>query len=147
MSEEKRPDSPFDENEEPQPISMETIEIGNLLWGHSREQYSVPRKYQEYFGDMLEELGFDRYGLPLFTEDRTFQNDVFAVRPYWWGDDDSPEAELPNFEYYPMHFKLHWYKYPLRDSYSNLPVQKEMLEEIFEGCKKSLRKEKIYGNK
>lgn len=140
MTEEKQNFSPYDENAKPQPIDVETMELGNLLFGHSRGNYSVPRKYEEYFGEMLEELGFDRYGLPLFTEDRTFQNDVFAVRPYWWGDDEDPRSELPNFEYFPMHFKLHWYKYPLRDSYSNLPVQKEMLEEIFEGCKKSLEK-------
>ena len=139
MSEEKQNSSPFDENEKPQPIDVETMELGNLLFGHSRGNYSVPRKYEEYFGEMLEQLGFDRYGYPQFTEARTFQNEVFAVRPYYWGDDDN-EAELPNFEYYPQHFTLRWYKYPLRDAYSNVPVTKEMLEEIFEGCKKSLEK-------
>jgi len=42
--------------------------------------------------------------------------------------DDCPIV-LPNFEHRPSGFRLKWYKYPLRDSYSNKPLTAKMIRE------------------
>lgn len=115
------------------------MELGNLLFGHSRGTFIVDRKLERYFVEQLESLGFDAYG---YTKEGKygFQNEIFEVRPYWWGDDDALEATLPNFRYIPMNIEIRWYKYPLRDSYSNKPITYELLTEIFRECKKNIKK-------
>lgn len=72
------------------------------------------------------------------TEDVTyFSNDIFEVRPYYWGD--SPElAEKANFLYKPTGLKIKWYKYPLRDAYANQNITYKELEEILQKCLKSI---------
>lgn len=45
-------------------------------------------------------------------------------------NDHKPECAIiqPNFEHIPSGFKLQWYKYALRDSYSNEPLTKAMIK-------------------
>lgn len=73
------------------------------------------------------------YGTP-------FENDVFAVRCYDWGDADE---RLPNFEHKPSGFSMEWYKYPLRGCYSNrritLPEFVRMIDECIESVKAGRR--------
>lgn len=133
------------------------MELGNMIFGNSRGEYPVDRAWQDDFCEFLYECGFSGYG---FIEDekleefekfdasddgmiesRYFENDVFIVRPYYWGEDEKI-AELPNFVYKPTGFELQWYKYPLRDSYMNQNITFEKLQEIIEHCKES-----ILGNK
>lgn len=105
------------------------MEIGNMLFGHSRGIYEIDRIFQDRFQTLLKSAGYDGYGV----EDGDWHSKSFIVRPYWWGDDDAPEVDLPNFECPRLDLKIKWYKYPLRDSYSNIPFTEEMmcsLEEI-----------------
>ena len=53
--------------------------------------------------------------------------------PYYWGDDEEVK-KLPNFVYKPENIEIRWYKYPFRDSYSNVPVDEEKMIEITEKC-------------
>lgn len=112
------------------------MEIGNMVFGHSRGEYQVSRVYQDRFCILLYDLGYDSYGV----ENRSFKGNRtnrIVVRPYWWGDEDSIEATLPNFECKELGLELRWYKYPLRDSYSNIPFTAEImrkLEKIAEDC-------------
>jgi len=41
------------------------------------------------------------------------------------------EVIQPNFFYKPSNLRIMWYKYPLRDSYSNRPFDEKELKEIF----------------
>ena len=41
------------------------------------------------------------------------------------------EVIQPNFLYKPANLEINWYKYPLRDSYSNRPFTEEELKDIF----------------
>ena len=125
------------------------MELGNLLMGHSRGIHPVDRSYQEEFLRLLEGLGFDSYGQPLSTllfgwvrtTPHGYTDGTFIVRPYWWGDcscgalDD--EECLPfcslraaNFVCIPLGFELMWYKYALRDSYSNQKLDSKLLSAI-----------------
>ena len=115
-------------------------ELGNLLFGNSRGEYPVSRDIGDIFFEFLGD-SFDAYG---FFDDKTkatelggYENDVFVVNPYYWGD-DGEIAKLPNFIYKPNNIEISWYKYPMRDAYSNTPITKGLASEIFKHCKESL---------
>jgi hypothetical protein len=56
------------------------MELGNMVFGHSRGSVSVDRgKWQDRFGEFMEAIGTDSYGANI-------SNDVFEMRPYYWGD-------------------------------------------------------------
>lgn len=130
------------------------MELGNLIYGHSRGEYEVPRgnskgtfEWQEEFVNFLDKLGCDNYGF--YYGDRTnekcyennrggLSNEVFEINPYYWGDDEEEESK-PNFIYYPNGFELMWYKYPLRDSYCNKEISYTEFCEMLEKCLESVR--------
>lgn len=60
-----------------------------------------------------------------------------------WSAENSHTSECavvqPNFLFKPTGFTLDWYKYPLRDSYSSKPLTKELIDEMFAECERSLR--------
>ena len=128
-------------------------ELGNLLFGNSHGEYPVvPREeMQDVFVDFLDKLGCDMYGIAMYdTENKVliypgntkeiktgFGNEVFEIHPYYWGDDDEL-CETPNFIYRPEGLELRWYKYPMRDSYSNIKLTAEKLREICGKCLESL---------
>ena len=130
------------------PPQYKNIETGNLLFGHSRGSYLVERDdRQEIFWKFLEKNGFDSYGY--YTKDPSiindskdnvsFKNDVFCIRPYYWGDDESIYS-LPNFEYYPSNLTISWYKYPFRDSYSNRTFSYVEFFDILKHCSENMKK-------
>lgn len=136
---------PFYEAKDPEP------ELGNLLFGHSYGQYSVsPREEMEMvFGKFLDRFGCDMYGILPYTDEKPvlppntreistgFGNDVFEIHPYYWGSDKELE-NVANFIYRPLNLELRWYKYPLRDSWSNIELSVESLKEICDKCLKSV---------
>lgn len=104
------------------------MEIGNILFGHSRGNYEVDRSFQLRFQYFLEKAGYDGYGV----KEGNKQAKSFIVRPYWWGDDDAEEANLPNFECPELGLTIKWYKYPMRDAYSNIPFTEEIMSALEE---------------
>lgn len=113
------------------------MELGNLIFGHSRGKHSIPdrRKYGELFSKLLEAMGADSYG-------EEFSNDVFEMHRYCWCDGDKcPQCgtgEQPNFLYKPTGFRLTWYKYPMRDAYTNQEVTPSMFRDMMTACIASL---------
>ena len=126
------------------------MELGNLVFGNSRGEYEVDRDLQDSFHNLLELLGFDGYGFLKRTSDEWkpasvygVTNGVFTVRNYYWGDCECNEEHvkdcpttMPNFEHAPSGLKLQWYKYPLRDSYSNVPLTEEMISKMISEVKR-----------
>ena len=134
----------------------DNIELGNLIFGYSRGDFSIDReKYQDLFVEKLEEIDVDAYGhyegpLEKYKNDRGgITTDVIEINPYWWGDDDNDfEIEKPNFFYKPTDLKISWYKYPMRDSYSNKPLEEININEMFDKIKAHIKLlEKIEGLK
>ena len=120
------------------------MEIGNLLFGDSRGWYPVDRgKYQDLFSEFLTTADFNEYGFYNGSDKNHItarggdENDTFVINPYYWGDHDE-EAEKPNFIYKPTGFKIKWYKYPLRDSYSNQCMDEDTFEDIINHCLESV---------
>lgn len=77
----------------------------------------------------------------IYFEEEThsyFENDVFIVSPYFWGESEELHGK-PNFVFKPEGIEIHWYKYPLRDSYINKKITLEHFKEILEKCKDSVK--------
>ena len=49
------------------------------------------------------------------------------------------KAALPNFVYKPTGLEISWYKYPMRDAYSNQDVSVVEFAKILEDCKQSMK--------
>ncbi len=62
------------------------MELGNAVFGNSRGTVPVDRNLQEPFYNYLESMGFDGYGNKLDNDEWVFENEVFRVQPYYWGD-------------------------------------------------------------
>lgn len=119
-------------------------ELGNILFGNSRGEYSVNRELIEpifwdcfgrYFDAYMYFKGDDEH----ITDRGGYENDVFKVNPYYWGDEDKI-ADEPNFVYKPENIEIFWYKYPFRDSYSNINITAAKASEIFSKCQNSIEK-------
>lgn len=122
------------------PATYDDMELGNLMFGNSRGLYHVePRMdYQEAFCMFLDENGFDFYGYNELTSAGSFETGTFILRPYYWGEDEDIAA-LPNFVYKPTGLEISWYKYPMRDAYSNQDVSIETFVEILADCERSMK--------
>jgi hypothetical protein len=55
------------------------------------------------------------------------------------GHKDHCSLLQPNFLFKPTSFRLDWYKYPLRDSYSSELLTAAMIDEMFAECERSMR--------
>lgn len=58
------------------------MELGNMMFGHSRGQFPVVRGagYEDQLDRLFTVID------PDYWRDVTFENETFAVRPYYWGD-------------------------------------------------------------
>lgn len=140
------------------------IELGNLLFGHSRGNYTIDRQsfeklHSEAFCALLEAVNCDSYGhycganKAFLSPLGGFQCDLFSINPYWWGEctcgyDEESDTQfeghkdecalvVPNFKYKfdnGEEFHIRWYKYPFRDSYSNMPITIGLVDPIFAHC-------------
>lgn len=62
------------------------MEMGNQIFGNSRGVVEVDRSLQGRFIELLNDMGFDGYGNSDFSESWIFENHVFRIQPYYWGD-------------------------------------------------------------
>ena len=120
--------------------NIENMELGNLLFGHSRGAYHVlPRnEYEDVVFKLLDSNNFDSYGYKQDIKERVFENDTFIIGPYYWGEDEE-ETSKPNFVYKPTGLEIKWYKYPLRDAYCNQNINIQDFKLIIDACNKSLK--------
>lgn len=114
-----------------------------MISGNSRGEFPIDRKtYSEIFHEFLEKCDFDSYGYNGFYKEEIYDDAVFRIRPYYWGD-AMDIMELPNFVYKPLGLTINWYKYPLRDSYSNIELDEVDFESILEHCIENYIKERL----
>lgn len=122
-------------------------EIGKMLSGQPAEAYEIPRtdEYEETFIRWLRACGFDDDGewlnpalIPFIGEDGLFENDTFALFPYYWGDDDALIVH-PNFLYKLENIKIYWYKHPFRDATISKDMSPDEFGAMLGACLDSLR--------
>ena len=124
------------------------MEMGNLVFGNSRGNFPIPNRqlWEKTFISLINALHMDYYV-------KEFENDVFSLFPYYWGectcgcniseDEEHKEDCLlvkPNFLYKLTGYAIEWYKYFFRDSYSNQNITIEEFEDIVEKCIESIKK-------
>lgn len=121
------------------------MELGNALFGHSHGKYLLKRGkgFEEILDSLLEVCATNNR-----TYGEVFENEVFAIFPYYWGDctcgdERNHKADCfivkPNFLYKPTGLTIHWYKYPLRDSYSNQKINLTGFKRIISACIQSCK--------
>lgn len=114
-------------------------ELGNLLFGCSFGKYPVNRDVcQLPFSLFLEENGFDHYGNYDKSSIPVYENDVFRIQSYYWGDDEDIMMQ-PNFVYKPTGFTMSWYKYPMRDAYVSDDISLVEFQKILNHCAQSMK--------
>ena len=116
------------------------MELGNYIFGNSRGEFEVPRKeFEDLLLPFMEEIGIGLRGYDKEMDETcaTYDNEVFTIRPYYWGDEEEI-MKLPNFVYKPTNFQMQWYKYPLRDSYMNQNINVKQFKDIIKKCKYSI---------
>lgn len=125
--------------------NYENIEIGNLLFGHSRGEFPFPGRElvnSDEWNGLMDAVGCDScYGTreyphkesdPQHTNKRGgYEDDIICINPYWWGVENAPEANEPNFLYKPTGLEIRWYKYAFRDSYINQDLTADELKAVF----------------
>ena len=107
------------------------MELGNEIFGHSRVEYEIDRSIYGPLFRILRDL--------LEHEHCDFKiNELFEYRDYCWCDkDDCPQCgslEQPNFHFKPTGLKIRWYKYPMRDAYSNMVLEPASFEAMVQEC-------------
>lgn len=118
---------------------MKDLELGQMLFGNPTEEYPVPReKWVEGPFNILVDLIKEKTGDNNFGWVYDFSNDCFTMRSYCWNFEDEEEAEKPNFEIPSENFKLTWYKYPFRGSYSSEKLNPKRWNDLVQKCIKSL---------
>ena len=121
--------------------TINDISFGNLLFGNSRGNFVVERdEWQDPFVGFLCRNGFDMYGYYERGTERCFENNVFVIRPYYWGEDEEI-ADLPNFEFKPTGFTISWYKYPMRNAFASYNISTKEFMRILKECEKSMEGE------
>lgn len=116
------------------------MELGNLLFGNSRGEYSLLNRNLvncKNWRNLLDITNCDSYGC-CNNESGEFNCELFTIRPYYWGDDEK-EANKPNFVYKPINFTISWYKYPFRDSYMNQNLNDIQIKYIWSKCIKFIK--------
>jgi hypothetical protein len=108
------------------------MELGNMLFGHSRGEAQVPRE-DEWEAPIFALMDALKAACSPYGTD--YDCDLFEMHPYWWGDEDAPEASRPNFRYKPTGFELCWYKWALRDAYMTPEVTLVEWRLMFAECK------------
>lgn len=114
------------------------IELGNLMFGHSRGQYKFPDREMadsDEWVALCAALGVDAYGHAskdnsFITERGGYDDGEICVNPYYWGDDEA-EAAKPNYIDRKIGLEIRWYKYPFRDAYMNWKMSAEELKKYF----------------
>lgn len=116
----------------------DNIELGNLMFGHSRGQYKFPDREiagSDEWVALCAALGVDAYGHAdidnsFINERGGYDDGEICVNPYYWGDDEV-EAAKPNFLDRKIGLEIRWYKYPFRDAYMNWKMSEEELKKYF----------------
>ena len=83
-------------------------EIGNIIFGYSRGEFACDRdEYADIFAPLFEAIDPSDENWGYGCE---WDSEVFEMHTYWWGDDEAPEAERPNFRHKRTGFEARWYK-------------------------------------
>jgi len=76
---------------------------------------------------------------PMRNAAENYENKTFEAHAYWWGDEDAPEANRPNFKCGDV--EVRWYKYCGRGMSTNKKPDPVEWASILERCLTSVRED------
>ena len=100
-------------------------ELGQMMFGREWHELEPPG-FVEYWLCILEDIvsGTDGW--------YDVDNEVFSMHPYWWGDEDDPRANRPNFKCGDV--EVSWYKHIGRSMSTNTKMPDNEWHKIFTKC-------------
>ena len=101
------------------------------------------KKEGKIYAKLCKEFGLGKLGCAVHcTCDMQERYEKWLVKiGYSNGHKDSCLLVRPNFWYKPEDFTIMWYKYPLRDSYSNKEISLKEFKAIIDKCIESVKGE------
>lgn len=117
-----------------------TPELGHCCFGCPTGECELPDFAEALFWHLWREIG-RVYWNRTQTEFPDGGTDPgipgIVIRPYWWGDEDAPEAASPNFA--AKGVELRWYKYPGRGMSCNVECTPARWVSWFDACLSDIR--------
>ncbi len=111
-------------------------ELGQFVFGNPTGRFDFDAMPDSYVvEEMLRLIAYRAAGNDSDAGD--FENAVFVMRPYYWGDDEA-EAAKPNFLHKASGLEIRWYKYIGRGMTVNRHVCPDCFQDIFAECMNSL---------
>lgn len=114
------------------------MELGNMIFGHSRGRFPVEERtlYRSLIQPLFDALRCDGYGIE-------YENDVFEMHPYCWCEKDTClqcTGVQKNFRHKSSGFELAWYKYAMRDAYTDRVIRPPTFIDLIRECVDSIPK-------
>ena len=100
-------------------------ELGQVLWGQKWESLEPPLPVECWLEILKSIVGEDDGWYDV-------ENEVFSMHPYWWGDDDDPRANRPNFKCGDV--EIYWYKHICRGMSTNTKMSDMEWHKMFAKC-------------
>lgn len=121
-------------------------ELGQMIFGNPYQEHKGTGLLEAALGLMSDELervmlnkGHHNYLSPFSNTGNKYENSVFKVHAYDWGDEDQPwNLKWGDFE-------VSWYKYYTRGLSCNKPPEPKLIEEMLDACLESVRREDVDG--
>ena len=96
-------------------------ELGQACFGNPAGEYGLSEIGHASVTYLLDVMRIARWNID--QKEWQYRGGVgqIEVRPYWWGDDEAPEASLPNLAFKGV--EIRWYKYPGRGMSCNMGLR------------------------
>ena len=107
-------------------------ELGQAVFGRDTLPFDLEAQYPQasHFLRAICELLPTPEGR--MSGDADYADEIMEVHRYWWGDDDAPEANRPNFKCGDVAIK--WYKHCGRGMSTNKKMSAREWQELFIEC-------------
>jgi hypothetical protein len=96
-------------------------ELGQMFFGNPAGEFEMPEYACSLLVGVLDEFGrvFWNQHQKSWDRDEAVTMGGVTFRPYWWGDDNAPEAALPNLQLEGDLVEIRWYKHSKRGQSCN----------------------------
>lgn len=115
-------------------------ELGQMMFRPGTwEEYAVPEFVTALLEYVIEDIGrvYGNRFQKRWDEYEDPQIPGVEYRTYWWGEEDAPEADLPNFAFGGV--ELRWYKHPGRSMSANREMDAGEWASWFQECLAQVR--------
>lgn len=114
-----------------------------MMFGNPTGEFACPEFVEAGINHLAGEIGRvkwnqdkETFDLPTGNNGTEYKTEAFEMRSYCW-DEDSPQAELPNFKCGDL--EVRWYKYCGRGMSMNRAIDANEFFALIDGCLASVR--------